>query len=115
MDMLNEDDLKKNVDNLKFQINNLKNNNSSGDIDPAIIEMITHFDYLYEKATDREKKALVHSLIDEIILLGKYDLAIKYKNLGLLGWRLQDEIHITSDKKSFSKEEIERILKKHIG
>lgn len=115
MDMINEDDLKKNVDNLKFQINSIKNTERKNNINPLLMEMITHFDFFYENANDREKKDIVHSLIDDILLYGKYDFTIKYKNLGVPGWRLEDEIHITSDKRSFSNEEIERILKDQIG
>lgn len=76
---------------------------------------MNRFDFLFENADDREKKYLVHSLIDKIQSISKFDYTIKYKNLGILGWKLQDEIHITTDKRSITSKEIQIILKDQIG
>lgn len=115
MDMVGEEELKININNYKNQIDKLKLSTNSNDIDDDIIEIFDNFDNIFVNANDKEKKDLVHSLIDEIIVLNKLSFIIRYKNIESPGWKLQDEIHITTDKKAISKLEIERILKMHIG
>jgi hypothetical protein len=115
MDMVEEEELKKNIENYKGQIELLKNSTSSSNIDDNFLDMIDNFDYIYENSNSREKKDLVHSLIDEIIFIDKLNFTIKYKNLGIQGWKLQDNIHIDTDKKAISSKELKRILKKYKG
>ncbi|MFW9973101.1 MAG: recombinase family protein [Candidatus Odinarchaeota archaeon] len=115
MDMVTEEELKQNIENYKGQIELLKNNNSKSDIDDSFLDMIDNFDYIYNNANQREKKDLIHSFIDEIMFINKFNFLIKYKNFGIHGWKLQDEVHIDTNKKSISEKEMQRILKKYKG
>ena len=56
MDMVNEEELRRNIDNYKDQIDRLKQEDNSSDIDPNIIKIIDNFNFLFENSDDREKK-----------------------------------------------------------
>ncbi|WP_129598802.1 recombinase family protein [Anaerophilus nitritogenes] len=112
MDMISSDELKENVSNYKTQIQVLQQTNSKNDnIDDTIIDLLINFNGIYEDSNNIEKKDLVNSLIQEIIIYDKFNYLISYKNLGIAGWKSQDKINIKTNKKSIREQEIERIVK----
>lgn len=114
MNLVGENELKENINNYKNQVEKLKLNEDRSEVDESIIEMLSNFDFLYNKANHQEKKDLVHLLIDKIVFYSKLHYVIKYKNLGIEDWKLQDKIIIETKKKSISKEEIDIILSNHL-
>ncbi|MFT9495488.1 recombinase family protein [Anaerosolibacter sp.] len=115
MDLINEIELQQKTKDIMNQISELKLQEEPKSINDEMITLLTNFEYVWENANDSERKELIVSIVDKIMVHDRYDFTIHYKNFGIEGWNLEERITVPVDKKWISQKELERLLKEHTG